>query len=193
MNENSYNSNKITRIRDLVFKILEKDELIVNKPLLFASDYFYSIRNEIDIEAETLLLKCDNDSSKLDEINRIRDSIINEINSYEIECFSKLKQLGEQQKQAFDETKSAFYKHKQTIEEVLEKAMRECDSIEGLDDLESRAIELLYEIRKDLNGFKSFLFNQKTLIFKKSYLNDLGILIVFESIYMDESETEVLK
>lgn len=193
---NSYFASKITRINDLVLKLFERNEYVVNKPLLFVSDHFFSIRNEIDIEAETLLLKNEeNDSTKLDRINQIRESMIESLKSYENDCLArltKLKKLDELQN-TFNEAKETFCKRKKEIEEVIEKAKRDCDSLDALSDLETAVIDLVYEMRNESIKFKSFLFNEKTLIFKKHYLNDLGILIVFESVYMDESETEIVK
>ena len=186
----SYFAIKIAKINDLVANIFDRNEYIVNKPLLFVSDHFFSIRNEIDIEAETLLLENEND---LDRINQMRETMIESIKSYENDCLArltKLRQLEELEK-TFSVARETFYKRKKEIEEVLAKT--NCDSLDAFSDLETTVADLLYEMRTYMIRFKSFLFNEKTLIYKKHYLNDLGILIIFDSVYMDDAETEVVK
>lgn len=73
---------------------LDKLELLNLKPGLFISEYFYSLRNEIDIQIETLLIQIEKDEEEdfkaYSRLNQIKESMLKVLNSNEKECLNKL-------------------------------------------------------------------------------------------------------
>ena len=49
------------------------------------------------------------------------------------------------------------------------------------------------EIERELDRFKEFLLDGRTILFKKSYLNKFGVLVVFMDNYLTDIEVRYLK
>ena len=107
-------------LNDNIGKRLDALDRLVNKPSLFVSDHFYSIRNEIDFTTEIMLISLDemngvdrslsesnhnsNNSDNIDSngmadtddlspkmVNEIREIMMDEIKKHETECLETLK------------------------------------------------------------------------------------------------------
>lgn len=173
---------KCIRLRKSLLDILESFEFILNKPMLFINDYFYSIRNEIDIEAETFHLnnpmQGDNnlqnsaEPNKLnsDTVNKIRETMINELKIYEQKCIERATNHDLHESQtALNEYKQDFKESNLDYEKISENLLR------------------------DLYKLKANLLNNQSFFFKKQFLNDFGVLVIFEEAYLNEIEIKCIK
>ena len=60
-------------------------EYLINKPRLFISEYFYSLRNEIDLQAEELLLNLNNSLNEEENCTN-EDYVSEDIFNYDENC-----------------------------------------------------------------------------------------------------------
>ena len=171
------------------------NELFVlnEKPALFLSNYFYSIRNEIDIEAEEKLVAIEqqrltnkktpvvNISKEL--VNQIREWMISELNENE-------KKLQQAIKNNNNESISSYGELKKNVDSINHKI----DSKEmTISDYTIEYEKLILEIEAELDRLKAQALQNKTFFFKKLNQNNFGILAVFEQNYLNEHQVLFLK
>ena len=210
-----YYLNAIDDLKDDLMKKLEPFETIVNKPFMFISDYFYAIRNEIDFEAETMLIRLaesgeSNEPNEVEndeiettlseaKLNEIREIMIDELRFYEKACLNRLEKLKQLQQtpNIFEDSLAVLSKRKQEIRKdyvnARDSATNETKAKECFMQLKTKYDETLREIERELNKFKSLLLNEKTILFKKHYLNKFGILVIFETVYLNDYEIKCIK
>lgn len=187
---------------DSLLKTLDSFQLTLKKPSLFVSEYFYSIRNEIDIEAESSLI-LNFEEIRVKRVNEMRQLMINELSKHEKEILNQLNQLrlpqNEESKQ-FQQFECKYEKHKNDLalfhKSVLDM-INESSTKASLKEIYFRKRinydDYYTKINEDLNDLKSFLLNKNSILFKKSHLNDFGFLIIFEEIYMNDLEIDFIK
>ena len=170
---------------------------------MFVSDFFTSLRNEIDLETETRLIQVQDlmdtsentkpiveDADGLDYwnddvYNLARLSMIDELKTQENELLSSLKPIEEFELilQGANELSSRI--------SVMEKAI---DAERSSDWINlKKLIKINNDIEKLFDSFKSKALNNRTFLFKSKFLNPLGALIVFEDHYLNEAEISFIK
>ena len=175
------------------------------KPRLFVSDYFTSLRNEVDLETETRLIQLqdltdgpadrkptvqvdDDDAPEdwNDEVyNLARLSIIEELKAQESELIRTMKPAEEfeliiQEVNQLEEKVAIMEK---TIQ-AGKKSPWSC-----LNKLAS----IYLEIENLYDAFKAKALSNRTFIFKPDFLNPLGALIIFTDHYLNEAEIMFIK
>ncbi len=74
---------------------LENLNKIIEHPGLYLDDYFGSLRNKVDKECATKLIKLQNDQEKKKELDELWQRMISKIDSFENNCLRKDYDLGE--------------------------------------------------------------------------------------------------
>jgi hypothetical protein len=158
---------------------IEEFKFTFECPKLFVCNYFSKIKSEIDLPAEKLL-NLNNDSSEIfDQINKKRQSIIDEIANFETQVLKSLKQ-----------TMNAQLRNE--VSESLKIILD--DEFKKRSECLKNKVSYVFEKYKNL---KRSIFMNKNLIFSKKLCNDyckndntwFGILIWLDE-YLDENEID---
>lgn len=172
MNHNSIQNDK--ELDDYI----EEFKFTFECPRLFVSNYFSKIRAEVDLPAEKLIYLNNATPDLLDQINKKRQSIIDEIANFEAQVLKNLKQnFNQQLKNEINDS----------IESILTSDFKESG------DLKQR-VSFVFRKYKTL---KRFIYMNKNLIFSKKLCNEycrndntwFGILIWVDE-YLDENEID---
>lgn len=156
--------------------------LLQKHPKLFVSDYFYSVRNDIDIEAERLLM-LQTSPFKSERINRVRQLMIETLSLHERKCFEAI----DDEQKAQDTFKSEYGQLQDRIDQLAtENGSEACQA-------ETIYLDVLSDLRKQTDAFKSRLMLGHTFIFTERNDNGFGVLAIFESEYLNEQEVKSLK
>ncbi len=156
---------------------LESLKRAFESPLSYLFDYFKSLSSKIDLAAETCKNKngLEINDSKYKKINDIRTNMINQIQSYENECYLNLKKdtdFAQAIKKGFD---------------LIELKLREFElnfSNERFIDKFNALIEnVILKLHRKLFLKKTFLFVQKCNGFED---NNFGKLIIVTNDYLSE-------
>lgn len=148
-------------------------EKMVYQPGIYLSDYFYHLRNKIDIETETSILKYSNLNDKL---NQIRGKMLKEIAKHEKVCLESYDQARRDSK--IEENISEFYQKIQSLNESTNQS--------------KNVKSILYELNhcKEINSFQFELLKERQLSFIPSIGNDVGSLFIFENERISDYEIE---
>ena len=214
----SGNANKAERFAELkknLFKKLDALDKVLNMPSMFVSEHFFSIRTEIDEMTETMLIALDernggdpnladtNDGSEdltPKMINSIREIMMDELKKYESACLGALKKsnavpghLDKGKNSELKKSQENVKKYREGIEKIFEKASGSKLTKDDHEKFESSCESLFNQIDADLTSQKRKVLLGKTVIFKKSYLNQLGILVVLEGDFLTDNEITFIK
>ena len=74
---------------DRLDRKLDRLRAIVSNPRLFISEHFFSIRNQIDIRAEEILLSKKLSKQEADQVNRLRVLFLEKLTSHEKFCLNE--------------------------------------------------------------------------------------------------------
>lgn len=145
-------------------------------PLSYLFDYFKSLSSKIDLAAETCKNNLDINDLKYKKINEIRTNMINQIQSYENECYLNLKKdadFAQAIKKGFD---------------LIELKLKEFElnfRSERFIDKSNQLIEnVILKLHRKLFLKKTFLFVQKCNGFED---NNFGKLIIVSNDYLSEN------
>lgn len=166
-------------MKDNILKKLAKFELIVKKPALFISEYFYEIRNEIDLKAETLL-ESSSLALKQEKINATREAMISELNRME--------------KEFLDYVRATNFENESILKKIEQYRTKLSELVNSEKENRKKCAQLLsLEIENDLKAFERSVLNNKSVFFKANFTNKLGILVAFENDFLNESQMKFLK
>ena len=128
--------------------MLDELKQIFESPKLVISDHFDKIRNDVDLESETLLLdrKLRNTYKKQQEISKNRETMIVKIKQFEAECLSQVNTVNTKE-----------------CKEMIKALEAELSLPKSAEELE--IITKLLE--KEVHKLKSVLFLNKSFIFLK--------------------------
>ena len=153
-------------------KKMKNVEQMVYQPGVYLSDYFYQLRNEIDIQTETLILA---DSKSEDELNQIRDEMLKEIEIHEKACLDTYKLVERSPK----------------VEEKLIEFQERIKESHSFEQIETISDELNY--CNEINSFQFELMKERKLFFLPSKVNAVGCLFVFEHERINDLEIGRIK
>ena len=159
-------------------KLVRQLDILVHRPGLFVDEHFSLLRNEIDVQAETLLEELSPESREAAEINSSRQALIDELAEHQTECFESLmnpKDLGSYQK-VLDDLKSRIYR-----EDPFTSEEESVDELVWLkDQLEDEILELSF----------AFLLRKKFVFIPEE---PLGFLLTTENINLTQAEADWIK
>ena len=172
------------------------------KPRLFVSDYFTSLRNEVDVETETKLIhlqdglvvgkpsvQVEDDDGPEDwneEVyNLARLSMIDELKVQESELMRTMKPAEEFE--LIIQAVSQLDEKVTMMEKVIEAGKKSPSYIQ------TKLVKIYLEIENIYDTFKAKALNARTIIFKPNFLNPLGALIIFMDHYLNEAEIMFIK
>lgn len=181
--------NEVKLLKDDLNKKYKELTDLSKLPTLFISDYFYSVRNEIDYEAERILeANGDENESLKDRVNQMRELMVNELNLNEKKLIEKAIELKN------DSSIHLSIEHiKEYIFNLFDSDNDDSMKNVNLFELETNYIKIINEIETEIIRLKcKYLLNQTFLFFKTSQ-NDFGILVIFEDNYLDTNEINCLK
>ena len=131
-------------------------------PALFISEYFYDIRNSIDYDTERLLQK-EQDKSKEEQVNSLRNELLKILNKIEHGLLSQLKTSVERKRSV-----EVYASVKQRIEQLTTRKDVDINKYE----------ECALEIYDQMNGLEKKLFKNQTVAYISSIKQEyLGCLI----------------
>lgn len=195
----------VDAIVDDVGKKLSILEILANKPLMFVSEYFYSIRNEIDIETETILLNAEfnsvdegpyhlfDDSDDL-KPNAIRDIFIEQLKEYEENFVHRINKIIKEDPNHFVKYRDTFNDMKNALNKHAETNRKEpISNYEKFMQIKIDLFELEEKIDTISDQLKSELLSGHSFIYKKGCMNQVGILVIFESAFLNEPEIRFIK
>lgn len=174
---------------DLVCKLKELASLN-RHPALFLSDYFYSIRNEIDYETERVLFELDETKEDVTDytlyINQLREVMIDELNAQEKACMKAIRA---------DMVSSDALVEWTLIDEIQAdvETLLESDDEQDARRFEDIYVTIAKTIDRARNDLKRKILLNQTFVFQKCNKNGLGVLAHFEDIYLNEFEHACLK
>ena len=145
-------------------------------PLSYLFDYFKSLSSKIDLAAETCKNNLDINDLKYKKINEIRTNMINQIQSYENECYLNLKKdtdFIQAIKKGFD-----------LIELKLKEFELNFRSERFIDKFNQLIENVILKLHRKLFLKKTFLFVQKCNGFED---NNFGKLIIVSNDYLSEN------
>lgn len=163
-----------------------------DQPALYLSDYFYELRNRIDIDAEQLLLELEtNDPSRkpqaleeeADRVNGLRNNFIGVLKRIEDDLLEKLKVP------LSSTTSGQVYAD---LGRRIDEFRRSLCNDEGMVELEEAYTLLEQEIFDQTSRLEAKLFWNQTIC----YLNrgkKLGQLVYVENGHLNKVELEALK
>ena len=167
-----------------IIKFLEELKTIHRSPRLYLANHFANLKNQVDIECTHFLGKlldtklkkpCQSEATLIAAIFEDQSNIINEINSFEQECFSK---------QTTDELTNKDH-------ELIGGDFSEISMYDGL-----RIYEILMRIRAELFLNKGMLFQgRESDFFEDECFHSLGfemksfglLLVVEDAFICDET------
>jgi hypothetical protein len=145
-------------------------------PLSYLFDYFKSLSSKIDLAAETCKNNLDINDLKYKKINEIQTNMINQIQSYENECYLNLKKdtdFVQAIKKGFD-----------LIELKLKEFELNFRSERFIDKFNQLIENVILKLHRKLFLKKTFLFVQKCNGFED---NNFGKLIIVSNDYLSEN------
>ena len=176
----------VNRLNDLV--------QLHKHPKLFISEYYYSIRNDVDIEAERLLMLASS-SLNPEQINRIRGLMIDTLKRSEIECYQAAEDR-DSSGTTNDLIAATLEQFTDRINQLdnHEKHLGITDVVKQVDtDNEDKYLGVLTDLMKEIESFRRALLLGKTIFFLEREENGFGVLVTFEDIYLNELELSSLK
>lgn len=135
-------------------------KLAYENPKLYIATYFSELRNKIDIDYETYLLN-DNDDEPSTLANEFLTSMIDNVNSFEKDCLSKLTSSPLNTEGSIEES---FSKLKDEL-----KYLDSCED-EKLAEIDDLLNTLMLKVQKILFGNQQLVFVSKNTQFFKEYL-----------------------
>ena len=163
------------------------------------------MRNEIEIETETILLNAEfnstddqgpyhlfDDSDDL-KPNAIREIFIEQIAEYEKSFVHRINKLIKEDPNYLAKYLESFNDLKRTLNKFVEANRQPLLSYEKFLEIKLDLAGLEERIDSISDQLKSELFSGHSFIYKKAYMNPVGILVIFESIYLNESEIRFIK
>ena len=159
-------------------------------PGIFLNDYFYSLHEDIELEAERRLLDLNepDDKEEIDRIVRARTCMFAELSKNQ----KQLQELFEQQ--AVTESKQDTLRR---IDEIKKKIDEEFEPLTDMTLCREKYSDLVLEIENEMNTMKCQYMNNQTFIFvKKEYFVseniNYGMLIQMADIYLNEVEVKTM-
>lgn len=175
---------------------LDQLERLFKNPSVFVSDYFYSIRNEIDLEAETLLIEEEenqiggsSEASGELSINEVRQIAIDELKRIESDLLLSSSK-DEEKERIIREYKPIWTGHSEQLDRVEFSKLTGC---EELKTVRKELHSLRDAIMSDVHKLRSRLLKHNTVLFKRSNLNKLGIIVIIDGISLNEFEIKFAK
>lgn len=184
-------------------KKLQQLRSLVEHPGLYIVDLFYSLRNEVDYDTESLLLVRVGESADVDLGKRNIDGLLKSA-SQEVAALKKIAYLNQARQQVIDELNryqalSLLLKaHVSESAEYLAITTRVASFMNTTDlDQNEYEREIEYEsIAREIwrleNEMKRTLLANRTFYFFKNRPTELGVLFVLEDFYLNEDEIDCL-
>ena len=157
----------------------------VEDPSLYLYNYFYEIRNKVDVECSTKQIEYENDEAKKQKLDKIWEEIIAKINSFEKICLNNKIIDVKGMKKRLDSIETALNgglnlnateSHLHSTERTLPNNTLE--NIKNNIEIEkTKCLKELFQNRtidyvRDHNSKKDDLINCKLVILKDEFLND---------------------
>ena len=180
-------SEEVLRMKEDLRAKLYRLFSIFDQPALFLADYFYNLRNEIDIDAEELLKgkherKIEWNES-LASVNPIRIKFIGFLKMLEDNCLDKVR--CEKQTMRSNEAYSSL---KQKIDDFMSHQERSISEMEV--EYEHLALELIDETNSLI---KKLLKGQTIAFLPSDKKNKQGTLICLTDDFLNQEEVDCLK
>ena len=162
-------ASSVQASKEKLLKMCDSHESIVREPSVFLANYFFSIRNEIDLATETLLMDPDVDGG---ELNQARSRMLHELQTREFVCLRNLEDV---------KTNPDFIDHAAKIEELKLRI----DKGEFRDSLIAEFAELYEKVKK-------MVLRNMTIFFYQPF-HGYGLLVIFEDICLTDLVVNFLK
>ena len=205
----------VDRLKDESFEKVDLFEEILRSPLLFIANRFFDLRNEIDLEAETLLVEFESYQEQLNQygelftndnaknqsldliaiVNEVRMSMINQLQAYEAECMQKHADNKIERKEMLDANLSKITQLKNEIVQKYNELARLVQTTQIKISTVNKMFDSIdSHINLCISKLKCDLLNGRTVFFSKAdSLNKLGLLVVFEGNYVTDYEVKSIK
>lgn len=183
---------------EYLFKHLNELKYLDEHPHLFISEHFYTLRNQIDYEAEKLIEAFQNEhlqEQSIDKVSHLRSKLIDELKKQEAIIMKQEHRKGPNSTQICDEIS---VKIEQLLAKTKQKKELECKLFnEILNNCDRIYEEIFVQIENEIERVKSEIMNNKSFIFRKLSKTKnsplFGVLIIFKNKYLKECELSFIK
>ena len=179
--------NTVEKSHLFVAELIKNVKRIYQMPEVVIDDYFASLRNDVDIRTETLLVSLELGSENERSINSRRTSMISEINRIKDQCQIRLMQdypslnisdYSEMEHALEEIQKEHIVKKTLSLEEIK-------NVLEKYTYLKEQVEDILLEERYRILMNRSFVFMEGE--------ETLGLLLIMNEICLTDAETKWIK
>lgn len=186
-NSSCENKEKELLKNDLDKKLKELKDLS-EREALFISDYFFSLRNEIDYEAERILEELnERDLVRNMALNKIREWMVDELYAIEKDYLSQITHRNKSGLVSTNDYATKYNELKSRVDDSLDAENSTADQSEY------KYEQLVYEIESQLNRIKCDYLKGRSFAFVETSLNGFGVLLKFDDCFLNQHEIKYLK